>query len=79
MYSYWVANVVRLEMRPDLVRSTVKRYLSAKLGTRKVTVKVSLDESFILMLIKSFAYSVEGVMVEVVDEEFFGLVVLLVK
>ena len=66
-------------MRPDLVRSTVKRYLSAKLEIRKVTVKISLDGSFIVMLINSFAYSVEGLVVKVVGTELLELVVLPVK
>ena len=50
-----------------------------KSETRKVTVKVSLTGSFILILINSFAYSVDELVVEVVGRLFFGVVVLLVK
>ena len=76
LYNHCVGNKVRLGMRPDLARSTVKRYLSAKSGTMKVTVKVSLDGSFTLMLINFFAYSVAGLLLEVLAGLFFALVVL---
>ena len=76
LYNHCVGNKVRLSMRPDLARSTVKRYLSAKSGTMKVTVKVSLDGSFTLMLIKFFAYSVAELLLEVLAVWFFALVVL---
>jgi hypothetical protein len=66
-------------MRPDLVRSTVKRYLSAKLGIRKVTVKVSLDRSFIVMLMNSFAYSIGGLVTGSVGVELLELVDFPVK
>src|ERR1043165_2499327 len=79
LYNHCVGKVIRLETRPDLVRSTVKRYLSVKSETRKVTVKVSLTGSFMLILINSFAYSVGGLVVEVVGRLFFGIVVLLIK
>ena len=79
LYSHWVGNVVRLDMWPDLVRSTVKRYLLAKLKIRKVTIKVSLDISFIVIFMNSFAYSIGGLATRIVDVELIVLVDFPVK